>query len=64
MAEIHIEKKKKPVWPWVLLVLILLVLGWLIYVFVLQDGNTTAWHPLTEPPQATAAHAIPEQNRT
>ncbi|WP_242929140.1 hypothetical protein [Pontibacter vulgaris] len=31
MAEINIERKKKPVWPWILLILILALLGWAIY---------------------------------
>ncbi|EJF08562.1 MULTISPECIES: hypothetical protein [Pontibacter] len=42
MAEIRIEKKKKPVWPWILLVVILLLLGWAIYELVLKDGQTQA----------------------
>ncbi len=43
MAEIRIEKKKKPVWPWILLVVILLLLGWAIYELVLKDGQTQAF---------------------
>ena len=30
MAEIHIERKKKPVWPWILGLLLLLFLIWLV----------------------------------
>lgn len=37
MTEIRIEKKKKPVWPWVLLVVILILLGWAIYELALKD---------------------------
>lgn len=42
MAEIHIEKKKKPVWPWILLVVILLLLGWAVYELFLKDGQVQA----------------------
>ncbi|TPE46216.1 hypothetical protein [Pontibacter mangrovi] len=32
MAEINIERKKKPAWPWILLLLIILALvAWAIY---------------------------------
>lgn len=43
MAEIRIEKKKKPVWPWILLVVILLLLGWAVYELVLKDGQIQAF---------------------
>ena len=42
MAEIRIEKKKKPVWPWILLVVILLLLGWAVYELFLKDGQVQA----------------------
>jgi hypothetical protein len=29
MAEIHIQKKRPPVWPWILLILVLIVAAWL-----------------------------------
>ncbi|GAB3203384.1 hypothetical protein ABID22_000862 [Pontibacter aydingkolensis] len=31
MAEINIERKKKPVWPWLLLLVIIALLAWGIY---------------------------------
>lgn len=31
MAEINIERKKRPVWPWILLLIILALLAWAIY---------------------------------
>ncbi|MEJ8755585.1 hypothetical protein WG947_01140 [Pontibacter sp. H259] len=31
MAEINIERRKKPVWPWILLLLIVALLIWAIY---------------------------------
>ncbi|WP_018477686.1 hypothetical protein [Pontibacter roseus] len=31
MVEINIEKKKKPVWPWILLLIILALIGWAVY---------------------------------
>ncbi|WP_299700540.1 hypothetical protein [uncultured Pontibacter sp.] len=47
MTEIRIEKKKKPVWPWILLVVILLLLGWAIYELVVE--NEMAHVPLAPP---------------
>ena len=40
MVEINIEKKKKPVWPWILLLVIVALLIWAIYEFT-SDRNTT-----------------------
>lgn len=37
MAEINIERKKKPVWPWLLLLLIVALLIWAI--FELTNNN-------------------------
>lgn len=45
MAEINIERKKKPVWPWILLLVIVALLGWAIYEFALK--NEQAYLPLT-----------------
>ncbi|WP_037315035.1 hypothetical protein [Salegentibacter sp. Hel_I_6] len=39
MAEIKIEKKK-PIWPWVILIIIL-ILGILFYVFAYEEDNDT-----------------------
>ncbi len=64
MAEINIEKKKKPVWPWILLVVILLLIGWAVYELVLKDGQTTAGMPLPESLYAYATHCIAETTRT
>jgi hypothetical protein len=33
MAEIKIERKKKPVWPWLLLLLIIALIAWALYKF-------------------------------
>ena len=41
MAEINIERKKKPVWPWLLLIVILALLGWAIYELVTEDDVET-----------------------
>lgn len=48
MAEINIEKKKKPVWPWILLIILLALIGWAIYEFATQDGDLeTSSTPVT-----------------
>lgn len=39
MAEINIERKKRPVWPWLLLILILALLGWAIYELATEDDT-------------------------
>jgi len=36
MAEINIERKKTPVWRWLLVLLLLALIGWAIYEFVLK----------------------------
>lgn len=41
MAEINIEPKKRSGWAWLIVVLILLVIGWLLYVYVFQAQNDT-----------------------
>jgi len=46
MAEINIERKKKPVWPWILLLVIVALLVWAIYELTNDRGDTT----LTEEP--------------
>ena len=38
MVEIKIEKKKRPVWPWILLLVILALIGWAIYEYM-NDRN-------------------------
>lgn len=40
MAEINIERKKTPVWRWLLVLLLLALIGWAIYEFVLKEENT------------------------
>ena len=40
MAEINIERKKKPVWPWILLLLIVALLVWAIYELTNDRGDT------------------------
>ncbi|MFD2515190.1 hypothetical protein ACFSRY_15055 [Pontibacter locisalis] len=47
MAEINIERKKKPVWPWVLLLLLVALLAWGLYV-------------LTNEPEEIEVEEIPE----
>ncbi len=42
MAEINIERKKKPVWPWILLLIVLALIGWAIYEST-KDGDLTSF---------------------
>ncbi|WP_192822955.1 hypothetical protein [Rufibacter sp. LB8] len=43
MAEINIEPKKRSGWGWLLVLLALLVIGWLVYKYVLNaDGGDPA----------------------
>jgi len=39
MAEINIERKKTPVWRWLLVLLLLALIGWAIYEFVLKEED-------------------------
>lgn len=41
MAEINIERKKKPVWPWILLLVLVALIGWVVYEYM-SDRNTAA----------------------
>jgi hypothetical protein len=42
MAEIKIERKKKPVWPWLLLLLIIALIAWAIYKFTDEPDEMEA----------------------
>jgi hypothetical protein len=39
MAEINIERKTKPVWPWLLLVLVIALLAWALYQFTNEPDD-------------------------
>ena len=41
MAEIKIERKKKPIWPWLLLLLIVALLVWAIVELLNDDNEVT-----------------------
>jgi len=49
MAEINIEKKKTPIWRWLLVLILLALIGWAIYEFVLkpQDADPFVARPGT-----------------
>ncbi|GGG15749.1 hypothetical protein [Pontibacter amylolyticus] len=64
MAEIHIEKKKKPVWPWILLVVILLLLGWAVYELFLRDGQVQALAAVSTLLPAPSPELMPDVIRT
>lgn len=64
MAEINIQKKKKPVWPWILLVVILLLLGWAVYELVLRDGQAQALAAVCTQMSASTLDFIPDVIRT
>ena len=42
MAEINIERKKKPVWLWLLLLLVIALVVWAIYTFTNAPDETEA----------------------
>lgn len=39
MVEINIEKKKRPVWPWILLIVIVALIVWAFYDFVIDPDD-------------------------
>lgn len=60
MAEIEIERKKKPVWPWILLVILLAIIGWVIYEYM-KDGNRIG---ALAPPVTSGIAALAEAQPT
>ncbi|PVY42210.1 hypothetical protein [Pontibacter virosus] len=64
MAEINIERKKKPVWPWILLVVILLLLGWAVYELVLKDRHAQALATVSMLVPAPSPDLTPDVIRT
>ena len=42
MAEIRIERKKKPVWPYLLLLLIIGLIAWALYEFTNEPDEVDA----------------------
>ena len=50
MAEINIERKKTPVWRWLLVLLLLALISWAVYEFVLKketDDTDVIYAPPT-----------------
>ena len=45
MAEIEIERKKRPVWPWILLVILLAIIGWVVYEYMKDTNQIGALAP-------------------
>jgi hypothetical protein len=41
MAQIELERKSRPVWPWVVALLVLLLLGWLVWNTLLREPSDT-----------------------
>lgn len=56
MAEIKIEEKKRPIWPWLLVLLIIIVVVWL----VVTRGNEQADPSYGAPPE-TEQPEVPEE---
>lgn len=48
MARIDVQKKKRSVWPWVMIVLLLAVLGWFFVEGIDQKEEISEIEPLTE----------------
>lgn len=40
MAEINIERKKTPVWRWLLILLLLALVAWAVYEFAFDNETT------------------------
>ncbi len=60
MAELHVEKKKRSIWPWLLLLLIIAVAVWAVVTFA---GDRIGLHTQADAPAsapvAQAATAPP-----
>lgn len=55
MAEIHVERKEAGIWPWILGLLLLLLLGWGIY----ELFDTDVEEPVAAAVVPTAAPSVP-----
>ncbi len=60
MAELDVEKKKNPIWPWIIIGLI--ILGLIIYFLVLQDTNGDS--DTDDPAETEQVSREPLQNTT
>ncbi|WP_187262399.1 hypothetical protein [Pontibacter beigongshangensis] len=59
MAEIEIERKKKPVWPWILLVILLVIIGWVVYEYMKDTNQIGVLAPTAPPGMMALASAKP-----
>lgn len=55
MAEINIERKKKPVWPWILLIVLVALIGWVVYEYMSE--RTTAATEVSPDTTALVVHS-------
>jgi len=39
MAEINIERKKAPIWRWLILLLLLALIAWAVYEFIYKQNS-------------------------
>ncbi|CAN5919485.1 hypothetical protein BH24BAC1_BH24BAC1_07600 [soil metagenome] len=49
MAQINIERKKNPVWPWVLGLILLALIAWAIYEFVYKRDQNEQYREEVRP---------------
>ena len=65
MAEINIQRKKKPVWPWVVLLLVILATAAIWYFnsgrAIDNPVNATGYHPVSVPPMSIYHAACSEE---
>ena len=58
MAEINIQRKKKPVWPWIVLMLVILAAAAIWYFNSSgQDIDNTTGHQPVSVPQMSSRHS-------
>jgi uncharacterized protein YpmB len=62
MAEIEIERKKRPVWPWILLVILLAIIGWVVYEYMKDTNQIGALAPAAIHKMMAQASAQPLQH--
>jgi hypothetical protein len=59
MAQINIERKKNPVWPWVIGIILIVLIGWAVYEFGYKRERQQETQPSSAPPATILDHATP-----
>lgn len=62
MAQINIERKKTPVWPWILALILLALIAWAVYEFVYKPNQQEERYEETTPTTGMVIPVTPYWN--